>query len=132
MSDDTRPNARLRKIALIATGLVAVLIAIASLAPPPDMPGPPGHDKLGHGIAYALLILPIAALIPRMLVWGAPLALIYGAAIEVIQPSFGRSCEALDLLADAVGILAGAMIGFGIFRIAMARRTERVSIAPKE
>jgi VanZ family protein len=39
-------------------------------------------------------------------------ALFLGTAIELIQPSVGRSKEFLDLLADWVGCFAGIMVKF--------------------
>lgn len=120
MTPTVPPSSTTRRIALICTAVVAVLIALVSLAPPPEIPGPPGNDKLGHAIAYALLILPIATLAPRFLVWAVPSALVYGGVIELIQPSFGRSCEALDMVADAVGVLIGLILGYGVHRLRKA------------
>ena len=40
------------------------------------------------------------------------LSFIFGYAIELIQPSFGRVFEAMDLAADALGSFGGALLGF--------------------
>ena len=58
-------------------------------------------------------------LIPRL----AVTALVFGAVIEVIQPAFGRSGEFADLLADAVGILAGSLLGLWVARKIALRKT---------
>ena len=96
---------------------VSTLVAVTTLA---LMPQPPhaldsGWDKLNHALAFGVLMaLALRAWRPaswRALVWTAAALLAYGAAIEVAQ-SFvpGRSAEALDLLADAVGLCAGAAL----------------------
>lgn len=97
---------------LVLTLFVALLIAWGTLSPP-GAPGPalPLTDKQIHALAFALLVLPLGWVRPRAALWLGPLALAYGGAIELIQPSVGRSAEWGDLLADAIGIALGLLPG---------------------
>lgn len=123
----TKSSPRSRKypaifwIALLLTGVIGLAIGLVTLTPMPALPGPPGNDKAAHAFAFAVLTLPISLLAPRSLIWLMPLALAYGGAIELIQPYVGRSRELADLIADGVGILAGAALGRGLSRL-FARR----------
>ena len=109
-------------IPLFITLVIAAGIGWFTLTPP----GPSGlplplTDKQLHALAFGLLVLPVALTRPRALYWLAPLALAFGALIEVIQPSVGRTGEWPDLLADGLGI--AVVCGLGYLR---ARITKRV------
>ncbi len=97
---------------LVLTLFVALLIGWGTLSPP-GAPGPalPLTDKQIHALAFALLVLPLGWVRPRAALWLGPLALAYGGAIELIQPSVGRSAEWGDFLADAIGIALGLLPG---------------------
>ena len=98
--------------ASLSTVAIAGLIAWATLSPP-GPPGPPVPyvDKIGHAVAFAALVAPLAWQRPRFLVWLAPLALFYGGFIEIIQPGFGRSAEWADFAADGAGVAIGSLPG---------------------
>lgn len=99
-------------LAITLTLLIAALIAVGTLTPPGDGPALlPLTDKQMHFIAFALLVLPMTLMNWRHAFWLAPLALVFGAAIELIQPTVGRSGDWLDLLADATGIVFGMLPG---------------------
>lgn len=95
------------------TIIVTLIMTIAMLWPmdqPP--PAPVGSDKLVHFIAFAALAFPLACtgrlgLLPVFIGASA-----FGGAIELIQPSFNRSAEVNDWIADVVGIALG--IGCGL------------------
>ena len=90
--------------------LTAVLI-VAMLWPinqPP--PAPDGSDKVVHLIAFAALAFPLArtgrfGLIPVFV--GAST---FGGLIELIQPSFGRSADMQDWIADIAGVGLGIVL----------------------
>ncbi len=80
-------------------------------------------DKVYHFMAFALLVLPVAALYKRALFWVVPLAILFGGAIEVIQPFVGRQGDVLDFVADTGGVFFG--VGLGICIRAMLLRFRR-------
>lgn len=94
-----------------ATALIAVLLCIATLSPAVPAVAPPGFgvDKVQHFIGFALLAMPLGYACPRWtwaVIGGATL---FGGAIELIQPLFGRGCEVADLIADGLGAATGAL-----------------------
>ena len=98
-------------LALLATALLAAAIAWLTLSPPKQGPDGLLSDKAYHAIAFAALALPCAVLYARSLIWVLPWAALYGGVIELIQPSFGRSAEMADFIADLVGLGLGAAFG---------------------
>ena len=106
----------------ILTGLMAAGLAVAMLWPvnvPQSVPN--GTDKLVHLAAFALLVLPAAfsRRVPRGLLFGGLFigAAIFGGAIELIQPHFGRSADLHDWVADMLGAALGLLLARFIRRI---------------
>ena len=93
------------------TVIVTTVLTVAMLWPidqPP--PTPDGTDKLVHLIAFAALAFPLArtgriGLVPVFM--GAS---VFGGLIEVIQPSFGRSADMQDWIADIAGVALGIVL----------------------
>ena len=94
------------------TLVMTLSLTLAMLWPmdrPP--PAPEGSDKLVHLIAFAALAFPLArtgrfGLLPVFISAGA-----FGGAIELIQPSFNRSADVNDWVADIVGVVLGISLG---------------------
>jgi len=109
----------------VAYGLAAVLaaiIAVLTLLPQALPSSASGSiDKVYHFIAFAGLVLPVAALWPRGLVWMIPAALLFGTGIEIIQPFVNRSRELADFMANGAGILAGSACGLVVHRLQIQR-----------
>ena len=90
------------------TTVVTVVLTTAMLWPleaPP--PAPERSDKLVHFIAFAALAFPLArtgrfGLLP-IFIGAAALS----GVIELIQPSFNRSANLNDSIADILGIVLG-------------------------
>lgn len=105
----------------LAYGLTAVLASVIAALTLLPLPAPPlaadGGDKIYHFIAFAGLMLPVATLRPKALVWTIPVALVFGAGIEILQPFVNRSQDLADFVADAAGVLAGAAIGTALSRL---------------
>ena len=93
------------------TLVVTAVLTVAMLWPihqPP--PAPDGIDKLVHLFAFAALAFPLArtgriGLIPVF--FGASA---FGGLIELIQPSFGRSADTQDWIADIAGVALGILL----------------------
>jgi VanZ family protein len=96
--------------ALFYTALAAV--AALSLTPAETLPDTGVSDKLGHVAAYWLLcLLGLTAHRGRAAArWVVIGLLCYGALMEGLQTlSPGRSMEGADILANGLGVLAGAV-----------------------
>ena len=93
------------------TLIVTAVLTVALLWPiTKPLPAPNGTDKLVHLIAFAALAFPLArtgriGLIPVFV--GAST---FGGLIELIQPSFGRSADMQDWIADIAGVALGIML----------------------
>ena len=105
--------------------LVVALVVVAwqSLVPPDSVVVQTSADKVGHGLAYAVLGV-LAAFAMRsnrpVPVWGG--LVVFGLVIECVQGLGGqRAFEWLDLVADAVGAWAGLALGLWM-RTRLARQ----------
>ena len=93
----------------IAVTLTLTVAMLWPLEAPP--PAPEGSDKLVHFIAFAALAFPLArtgrfGLLPVFIGASA-----FGGIIELIQPSFNRSADVNDWVADIVGVILGIVLG---------------------
>ena len=94
------------------TLIVTFILTVAMLWPldnPP--PAPDGSDKVVHLIAFATLSFPLArtgrfGLIPVFVGASA-----FGGMIELTQPSFNRSADMNDWMADIIGVVIGILCG---------------------
>lgn len=90
------------------TAIVAITLTVAMLWPldaPP--PAPEGSDKLVHFIAFAALAFPLART-GRLGLFAVFIgASAFGGLIELIQPTFNRSADVGDWVADTVGVVIG-------------------------
>jgi len=112
---------RMRKyLDIPLTFAVTLTLTVAMLWPmdrPP--PAPEGSDKLVHLVAFAALAFPLArtrriGLLPVFIGASA-----FGGAIELIQPSFNRSADVNDWVADIGGVVLG--VGCGLLYRSLRR-----------
>ena len=114
------PRRMRNNLDILLTIIVTLILTVAMLWPleaPP--PAPEGSDKLVHFAAFATLAFPLAlsgriGLLPVFVGASA-----YGGAIELIQPSFNRSADINDWVADIIGVVLG--IGCGLLYQRMRR-----------
>jgi len=98
-------------MAYIPAVLVAVGVALLSLAESTQMPSVSVNDKLVHGLMYTLL--GILWMIPvKRPVWVCLGVTAYGALLELLQHycTLTRSGEWADLLADFIGAFIGVAL----------------------
>jgi len=97
---------------LLRISLAAVIIGITYLSLTPTTSVSVGNDKVGHLIAYAVLMTNLGLFFIDKKIWVAiVLALFYGAFMEFGQYFVpGRMVSMYDMLANAGGVL----IGWGI------------------
>ena len=108
---------RTRNIDIYATVVIAVLIGLATLTPVEELPAVSGSDKFYHLISFAILTLPIAVIRPKAVWVIFILSVVYGGAIEVLQPLVNRNCELAEFLADASGALLGMALSKAFGRL---------------
>ena len=96
-------------ITLIVTLILTVAMLLPLEAPPP---APDGSDKVLHLIAFAALSFPLARTGRFGLTPVFVGAITFGGIIELIQPSFNRSADFNDWIADIIGVVLG--IGCGL------------------
>ena len=90
------------------TLIVTAVLTVAMLWPihqPP--PAPDGTDKFVHLVAFAALTFPLARTGRFGLIPVFAGASTFGGIIELIQPSFGRSADIQDWIADIEGVALG-------------------------
>ena len=102
-----------------------VLCIVLSLVPPPDLPGPAGSDKLGHFLAYFMLMAwAVCVFRTRRAHLLAALALVaLGIAMEVAQASLTtlRLGDVRDAIANTLGVAVGLALTFTPLRFALER-----------
>ena len=102
-----------KNLDILLTITVTLTLTVAMLWPIEAPPPAPEHsDKLVHFIAFAALAFPLAYTgrfgLPPVFIGAS----VYGGAIELIQPSFKRSADVNDWIADVLGVALG--IGFSL------------------
>ena len=99
-------------VAVTAVLTTAMLWPLETLPPAPE-----GSDKLVHFMAFTALAFPLArtgrlGLLPVFIGASA-----FGATIELIQPTFNRSADLNDWVADTFGVLFGIGLGLAYRRV---------------
>ena len=94
------------------TVIVTLILTDALLWPMEQpLPAPQGSDKLVHLAAFAALAFPLARTnrVSLLLIFIGASA--FGGLIELIQPTFNRSADLNDWIADILGVMLGIALG---------------------
>jgi VanZ family protein len=81
-------------------------------------------DKLLHFTAYfgLSLMATIAVRADRRMLWWALGLVALGGTLEIVQGMTGRDCDIYDELANTIGVLTGAGLGWTAIRLLKARK----------
>ena len=98
----------MKRVAYLAIGWGwAATIVWLSLTSSPPQVDVPYSDKIGHLASYAVLMFWFSQLYRTRIFYAAGFILM-GVALEFVQGQLGyRSYEVADMLANALGVLAG-------------------------
>ena len=103
------------QLATIITIFFAIAILAGTLLPVGQLPEVDSGDKAAHLVAFALLAFPLnMSARPRWFLLNTGFVL-FGGAIELIQPLVGRHGEWLDLGADMLGVVVGMTVARGLY-----------------
>ena len=109
----------MRKYLDIPLTLIVTLILTVAMLWPMDQPPPTpeGSDKLVHLAAFAALAFPLArtSRVSLLLIFIGASA--FGGLIELIQPTFNRSADLNDWIADILGVMLGIALGLIYCRV---------------
>jgi VanZ family protein len=100
---------------LAASGLMVLVVIVASLTPGTQGPDMGQLDKLGHFLAYAALAAWFGGLVARGRYWAVALYLaLLGIGLEVLQEAvaLNRTGDPRDVLANVAGIGAGLWLSW--------------------
>ena len=96
--------------AIYLTILFGLIIAYGTLLPLEKLPPAPGSDKLKHFVAFAVFVFPISLFKPKWTWLIFLIGVLYGGAIEIIQPYVNRYREMGDFWANTIGAIIGVII----------------------
>ena len=69
-----------------------------------------GSDKQYHFLAFMLFVMPLTFNKLKNIYWVLPVAIVFGALIELIQPFVGRYGDIKDFYADTLGSVIGVCL----------------------
>jgi VanZ family protein len=105
-----RPPLTLRRLWQAVGWLLVGLVILLTLIPKPPQPPLITWDKAQHLLAYSILMLWFAQTFARRFAWPAFLMGL-GIALEFVQGWSGlREFEYQDMLANALGVVAGRLL----------------------
>lgn len=112
-----------RRTAAIVFWPVLLLLVWGELAPHPPPIELETSDKLLHFLAYFGLAAILAAALGtgRALVCAVAGLVALGGVLEILQGFVGRDAEWLDAAANALGAIAGAVLGLVVLRLLRPR-----------
>jgi len=95
----------------ISTLIFLLLILFGTLTPRDVVKVPDfGSDKQYHLLAFTLFVMPLTFNKLKNIYWVLPVAIVFGALIELIQPFVDRYGDIKDFYADALGSVIGVCL----------------------
>ncbi|AWH18550.1 hypothetical protein C1922_15195 [Stenotrophomonas sp. ZAC14D2_NAIMI4_7] len=105
--------------------LAVLVVIVVCLIPPPPMDLPKNSDKVEHFLAYFILAGSAVQLFRRgrPLLWAGVGLVLMGVCIEFAQGALtsNRSADAMDAMANTIGVLAGMATAFTPLRDLLLR-----------
>lgn len=98
------------QIGIIVTISLAVAITVLALIPV-SLDGDLIQSRLQHALAFAALAFPLTFVRPVLFAPVVSAVIIYGGAIEIIQPFLGRDASWMDFLVNIIGAASGGVLG---------------------
>jgi VanZ family protein len=99
---------------ILRISLILIIIGIGYLSLTPSDTISIGNDKIGHFVAYAILMINVGLITfekKAQFTIGIISCLVYGALMEIGQHFVpGRSMSSLDMLANTGGVIVGVLI----------------------
>jgi VanZ family protein len=91
----------------------------------PRFDPPVGPDKLVHFVGFAMLAFLLMNVFRsrRGIAWTLLVCVTYGIVDELTQPTFGRTADVWDYVADLIGAVAGVAVFHGWTRRSVSRGT---------
>jgi len=105
--------------------LAVLVVIVVCLIPPPPLDLPKNSDKVEHVLAYFILAGSAVQLFlrGRPLLWAGVGLVLMGVCIEFAQGALtsNRSADAMDAIANTIGVLAGMGTAFTPLRDLLLR-----------
>lgn len=100
------------------SAVFGVFAVVSLLMPVSDgsVPSGFGIDKVVHFWIFFFVALPALSTAPRTWPWLVPMVILFGIALEFIQPYFGRGAEIGDAIANALGTITAVPVGRWLHR----------------
>ena len=112
-----------RPVRLGLYALATAILLVMCVLPTRDLPDPGTGDRFEHTASWFVLTLAGYVLAPRR-TWAIPaFALAYGVFIEILQGALptGRHSDALDFVADSLGVALAVLLFLGVRWLRRAR-----------
>ncbi len=106
------------KPGIVLAAVIAVLLGLAAILPAELVDAYVSDDgQVQHALGLTMIALLVIVSYPRAWVWVILLGTVISAAVELVQPIFGRGAQWSDLAADIAGLAIGVGAALSIRRL---------------
>jgi hypothetical protein len=100
---------------IVLAVVIAVLLGLMAVLPAELVDAYVSDDgQVQHALGLTMISLLVTVSYPRSWVWVLVLGTVASAAVELIQPIFGRGAQWSDLAADVAGLVIGVSAALSI------------------